>query len=186
MDSTTEPETLTKQPYSSESDLVIGGLSTNIGYSSEYEPLITHIWDEITLCFRKPTRLPQWQNLFRPFTKQSGTIWFCSLLCILAVVVLIFIFSELESRHIDFLKLATYSFGFMLSVSVPFGKYCCRGIPRVLMAYIFVDIFFVISIYNALFFGILVNPRYYPEIRTLDEALALNYVFVGSLETLVS
>lgn len=168
------------------SDIIIGGLDSNMLYSNKFEPLVAHIYDDLYVCFQNPAHLPRWLYFFLVTDSNSYILWFYGMIDVFANAVLIFLYTELEKHHIGAFDLLLYGFGIVAGISVPYDKYSKKMSSRILFGTLLFCIFVVVSVYNAMFFDILMNQKYPPKIQNYNEAMRLNYTIVSPPEFKVS
>lgn len=166
-------------------DIIIGSLNANRNHSHDcYESSIPYIWDDITLCFRYPEGLPKWQYIFLIF--DDGILWLGGLALLIVALFCVSLLNEFENHHLSLWKLLICTGAAMMGVAAPFGKYCERNVLRVMVFFLLICIFWMISIYNALFFKVFLKPRYFPEIKAVEEAISANYSFIVTPELSVN
>lgn len=169
----------------SDSDILIGGLNANLQYSKNYIPLISHLWDDKIVCFKNPEHLPRWLYLFLVTDRNSYNLWLYGAIIILIDAFLIFIYTELETKQINAFELLLFGFAIVMGLSVNINKYCTRITSRFYLATLLFEIFCIISVYNAMFFDILMHQKYPQRINTLNEAISLKYSFLSTVEIMV-
>lgn len=139
----------------------------------------------MNVCFKNPVRVAYWQYIFLLLDQNSTILWFYGISILIIMGLVFYLRAEFENRQMDLLLLVIWGFALVVGVSIRHKNYIKLLSSRLTMGFTMICVFWTISIYNAFFFGILVHPKYYPKVTSLEQALALNYSFVSPAEFLV-
>lgn len=150
-------------------DIIAGALNAYINYSSEYIPLMSHFWNDITICIKFPEPLARWHYLLSIYS--NDILWVFTIIYTLIVIIIIYIFSGFEKKPIDIFNCALYLLGVMTKTGVPIRKYCKRHSGRCLICIGLVCGYLAVSVYEASFYNLVMIPRYPNNIKTIDEIL---------------
>lgn len=170
----------------SDPDIIIGTLSTYQGFSEFYAPSVPYLWNHLTVCFKKPEKIPRWQHIFLVFDPDTQILWLYSFILLLCVVFLVFTFSEFEKIKLDIITVIIWTWGMTMGGVTPFKKYCLRSMSRIHLGGAMIYVFWIMGVYNSIFFQTFIHPKYASRIESLDEAVSSNYKFIATQDFLVS
>lgn len=147
--------------------------------------MIPYLWDNIFICFKKPDHYPRWQYIFLVVDSNSLMLWLYGPIMLTSISIVFYLSAEFEKNHMDIHTLMLMGIGGYTNVSVPFQKYCERTTSRFISSYMLVTVMMDMLLYNTYFFDVLMNQRYPPKIKTLNESMHLNYSIISPWELLV-
>lgn len=161
-------------------------MNTNVKYSDRYRPTQPYIWDDVTFCLKNPNRVPSWMNIFLLSDHNNGAFFSLTILGSACAVVLVFMFTGFEETNMNFHRALIYLLALFFNVSHFFRKYCKTTLNAILNSYLLFAVFFYVSIYNALFFNILLSEKYEPRVTTLEELKSSTHELLSTANFLVS
>lgn len=161
-------------------DIFAGGLNTNLKYSSDYVPLIPHLWNDITICLKFPEPLARWRYMLSIFS--DNILWIFTFIYILIISTIIYFFSGFESYSIDYIHIIILFTGVMTNSSIPIRKYCRRPLARILISIALTTAFLCCSVYNGKFYNLVMITRYPNELKTIEEVVARRMPFATTYE----
>lgn len=174
-----------KFEYFSKSDAIAGGLNANNLYSEIYKPLVPYLWDDIALCLKYPDPYPRWQYLFLITDPNSTILWLYGILLFVLTLIGIYLFSGFEENRMNLVHALLMLVAVTMNIGMPYHRYFKRSTFRFFFLYATILLYFTVSVYNAFFFAIIMNPKYPQTVRTLDEIRYWNYHFTSTTYFLV-
>lgn len=118
--------------------------------------------------------------LFLVTAKDNYIIWFYFTLLCAIFVAIIFMYNEFEPIKIDFLKICTYGIGIGVGVALPITKYCTNGFTKTMMAIVILGLYFMVAVYNAMSFQIIINEEYANKIEAINESIKTKYTITST------
>lgn len=161
-------------------------MATFVNYSTNYEPLIPHLWDETNLCVKNPAQFPRWLYLFAATAKGQEFVWPIALALFGFGMILVFLFSGFERLTLSFFTSTLYLGAAILNMPVVFHRYVKKSVHRILFIYLSFAMFFTIGIFNSYLYNILMNTKYLSRWHGIDEIQQNNFSYLSSVEFLVS
>lgn len=170
---------------SSDSDIIVGALYSNLNVSAGFRSSYPYLYDRLGYCLKLPDAVPRWQYLFIITDPNSTELWYFGLACIVLTVLLFFLLNGFEKRKVDFHSAFVLVFGVILGASVTFLKYVRKFSSQVLACVMLYCLFVLIATYNGFFFNILLRPRYFPRMATIQDLIKNDFKMIAVPEIVV-
>lgn len=151
---------------------------SNLNYSANYRPTFAYTRDVIGYCLKLPKPYPRWQYFFIITDPNSVILWLYGIVAMICTAALLYIISGFEETKLDVINSFLIMCGAIMAIAVPIYDHAKKWLTRLFTIYAVITLFFLISIYNAEFFNILMKPKYSPRIGAALELFNLKFDLV--------
>lgn len=148
-------------------DIIAGGLNANLNYSPEYQSLLPHFWNQISVCIKHPEPLAHWRFMF--FIFSDDILWLIAVSDVVIILCIIYLMTGFEKNPMDIYTASLFIVAVMTNVSMPINKYVGRDASKFLASIGLIVAFLLIAVYNALFYNVIMITRYPHDAKVLND-----------------
>lgn len=154
-------------------------------YENNLKATYPYINDRIVYCLKLPDLYPRWLYLISVTDAGSAGVWYFGLAACVLTMGILFLFGGFEKEKIDIYDAILYVYGLTLCISMPIQKLSSFTRTKILLSYMLLCLYWVISIYNAVFYNIILKTRYLPRVDSVQEIFDEDYRVVTTSQLLV-